>query len=165
MADRKKVVVQFLYLDLDTCDRCIATEKALDDVMKSLTPALGIASFEVEYNKIQMKTAEIAERFRFVSSPTIRVNGNDICQFVAENSCGCCSDISGTEVDCRVFEYNGENFEVPPKEMLAEAILRTVFGQAEADCSGEDYELPENLRDFFDGKESKSSCSCGDNCC
>lgn len=165
MADRKKVVVQFLYLDLDTCDRCIATEKALDDVMKSLTPPLGIASFEVEYNKIQMKTAEIAERFRFVSSPTIRVNGNDICQFVAENSCGCCSDISGTEVDCRVFEYNGELYEVPPKEMLAEAILKSVFGHAETGCSCGEYELPRNLKGFYEGRKTKSSWSCGKDCC
>lgn len=161
----KKIIVEYLYLDLQTCERCIGTDRILDEVMLTLTPALKLAGFTVEYRKIQMKTAEIAKQYRFLSSPTIRVNGRDICQSVAENSCGCCSDISGADVDCRVFEYNGENFEVPPKEMLAEAILRTVFGQAEADCSGEDYELPENLRDFFDGKESKSSCSCGDNCC
>lgn len=74
MADRKKVVVQFLYLDLDTCDRCIATEKALDDVMKSLTPALGIASFEVEYNK---NPDENSGDCRTVQ---VRLFANDSCQ-------------------------------------------------------------------------------------
>lgn len=161
----KKIIVEYLYLDLQTCERCIGTDSILDEVMLTLTPALKLAGFTVEYRKIQMNTAEIAKQYRFLSSPTIRVNGRDICQPVAENSCGCCSDISGGYVECRVFEYNGETFEVPPKEMLAEAILRTVFGQAEAGCSGEDYELPENLRVFFDGKEDKSGCSCGGNRC
>lgn len=161
----KKIIIEYLYLDLQTCERCIGTDRILDEVMQTLTPALKLAGFTVEYQKIEMKSAEIAEHYRFLSSPTIRVNGRDICQSVAENSCGCCTDISGADVDCRVFEYNGETFEVPPKEMLAEAILRTVFGHAETGCSGEDYELPENLKNFFDGKKNKSSCSCGGNCC
>ncbi|MPM31718.1 hypothetical protein SDC9_78275 [bioreactor metagenome] len=133
--------------------------------MLTLTPALQLAGYEVEYNKIEMETAKITEQYKFLSSPTIRVNGQDICQSVAENSCGCCSDISGTDVDCRVFEYNGENYEVPPKEMLAEAILQAVFGQAESGCSCSGYELPENLKNFFEGKTKKSGCSCGGDCC
>lgn len=162
-ASEKKIVVEYLYLDLETCDRCIGTEKVLDEVMMVLTPALNIAGFKVEYNKIQMKTAEIAEQYRFLSSPTIRINGYDICQSVAENSCGCCSDISGADVDCRVFEYNGEIYEVPPKEMLAEAILKSVFGQIKTGCYRGEYELPENLKEFYEGKKNKSSC--GGNCC
>jgi glutaredoxin len=165
-ASEKKVAVEYLYLDLETCDRCIGTDKVLDEVMMILTPALSIAGFAVEYHKIEMKTAEMAEQYKFLSSPTIRVNGHDICQSVAENSCGCCSDISGTEVNCRVFEYNGERYEVPPKEMLAEAILNAVFGQVETGCcSCGEYELPENLKAFYAGKKNKSSCSCGGNCC
>jgi hypothetical protein len=160
----KKISVEYLYLDLETCDRCIGTDNVLDEVMMTITPALKIAGFEVEYNKIEMKTAEIATQYKFLSSPTIRVNGQDICQSVAENSCGCCSDISGTDVSCRVFEYNEETYEVPPKEMLAESILNAVFGQHETGCSCCEYELPENLREFFEGKKSKSGCSCGGNC-
>ena len=161
----KKIIVEYLYLDLQTCERCIGTDHILDEVMLTLTPALKLAGFIVEYQKVEMETAEIAKQYRFLSSPTIRVNGRDICQSVAENSCDCCTDISGADVDCRVFEYNGENFEVPPKEMLAEAILQTVFGQSDGGCSCGGYELPDNLKNFFDGKKNKSSCSCGGNCC
>jgi NAD-dependent dihydropyrimidine dehydrogenase PreA subunit len=163
----KKAVVEYLYLDLKTCERCIGTDNVLDEVMLTLTPALKLAGYAAEYIKIEMKTAEIAEQYKFLSSPTIRVNGQDICRSVAENSCGCCSDISGTDTDCRVFEHNGETYEVPPKEMLAEAILRTVFGQNVTDCScGEDeYKLPENLKNFFDGKKNKSGCACDGKCC
>lgn len=161
----KKVVVEYLYLDLQTCDRCIGTDNVLDEVMMTLTPALQLAGYEVEYNKIEMETLELAEQYQFLSSPTIRVNGRDICMSVKENSCGCCSEISGTDVDCRVFEYNGESYEVPPKEMLAEAILRAVFSLVGEDCSCSGYELPDNLKTFFDGKKNKAGCSCGSNCC
>ncbi len=164
-ASGKKVIVEYLYLDLQTCDRCIGTDKVLDEVMMVLTPALKLAGFEVEYNKIEMNTAEIAEKYKFLSSPTIRVNGQDICTSVKENSCGCCSDISGTDVACRVFEYDGANYEVPPKEMVAEAVLKVVFGQSETGCSCGEYELPDNLKQFFEGKKNKSECSCGGNCC
>lgn len=161
----KKLLVEYLYLDLESCDRCIGTDKILDEVMMTLVPALRLAGYEVEYAKIEMKTAALAEQYRFLSSPTIRLNGQDICQSVAENSCGCCSDISGTDVSCRVFEYKGEKYEVPPREMLAEAILKGVFGRLESGCSCGDYVLPENLKEFFEGKEFKNKCSCEGACC
>jgi len=161
----KKALIEHLYLDLKTCDRCIGTDRVLDGVMLTLSPALNLAGYKVEYNKIEMKTAEVAKQYQFLSSPTIRVNGRDICLSVKENSCGCCSDISGTDVVCRVFEYDGKSYEVPPKEMLAESILQAILGKAESGCSCGEYELPENLGEFFEGKKNKSGCSCGGSCC
>jgi NAD-dependent dihydropyrimidine dehydrogenase PreA subunit/glutaredoxin len=151
--EEKKVVIDYLYLDLHTCDRCIKTGNALDEVMMILTPALQVAGYKVEYRKIEIKTEEMARRYRFLSSPTIRVNGHDICQSVAENNCKCCSEISSADVGCRVFEYNGETLEVAPREMLAEAIFLAVFGSPEGSCSCGGYVLPENLRIFFEGKK------------
>ncbi|NCB51274.1 MAG: DUF2703 domain-containing protein [Clostridia bacterium] len=162
-AFEKKIVVEYLYLDLQTCDRCIGTDAVLDEVMAALTPALRLAGFDTDYNKIEMKTAELAVRFKFLSSPTIRVNGQDICESVNENSCGCCGEISGTDVDCRVFDYNGAAYEVPPREMLAEAILKSIFG-APCGCSCTEYKLPDNLRNFYEGKNNKPACSC-EGCC
>lgn len=155
-----------MYLDLKSCDRCIGTDVVLDEVMMALTPVLKLAGYDVEYNKVEIATEELARKYRFLSSPTIRVNGNDICQTVAENSCGCCSDISGTDVNCRVFEYKGESYDVPPKEMLASAVLESVFGKGTGACTCGDYVLSENLKTFFEGKKSKNatSCSCGGNC-
>ena len=160
----KKVLVEYLYLDLKTCDRCIGTDVVLKDVMATLTPALEFAGYTVEYCKTEITTAELAMQYEFLSSPTIRVNGQDICQTVSETSCGCCSEISDTDVDCRVFEYDGEKYEIPPKEKLADNILRSVFGTTDGSCSCGSYELPDNLRAFFDGKKNKK-CSCGGDCC
>lgn len=164
-ASEKTVRVEYLYLDKKTCERCIGTDSVLDDVMMVLTPALRLAGYGVAYDKVEMDTAERAAKYQFFSSPTIRVNGQDICAAVKENSCGCCSEISGTDVDCRVFEYNGESHEVPPKEMLAEAILQAVFGTSEGAGAVGAYALPDNLKVFYEGKTRKSDCSCGGNCC
>jgi NAD-dependent dihydropyrimidine dehydrogenase PreA subunit len=104
----KTVLVEYLYLDLQTCERCVGTDQELGEVIMSLTPALALAGYSIDYRKIEMTTRELAIQHRFLSSPTIRVNGQDICASVSENDCGCCGEISGTQVDCRVFEYGGE---------------------------------------------------------
>ncbi|SMC71353.1 DUF2703 domain-containing protein [Papillibacter cinnamivorans] len=162
----KTVTVEYLYLDLHTCERCIGTDQVLDEVMTVLAPALRLAGFGVDYRKIGMETAGLAAEYRFLSSPTIRVNGRDICPDVRENPCRCCGEISGTDVNCRIFEYNGETYETPPKEMLARAILYAVFEKPENGCSCDtDYALPENLRAFYEGKDGRPSRACEDGCC
>lgn len=77
-----------------------------------------------------------------------------ICDEVKESDCGRCGEISGNQVDCRVFEYEGNLYEVPPKAMLAEAILKKALLTPKSNCC-ECYELPENLKNFFKGKEQK----------
>lgn len=160
----RKVLVEYLYLDLQTCDRCCGTDYVLEEVLKTLAPALQLAGYEVEFRRIEMSTRELAEQYSFLSSPTIRVNGYDICSTVEENVCGCCSNISRTAVDCRVFRYKGQSYEIPPKEMLAEAILRSTFSVNIDDNRGcGKYEMPENLKIFYDGKNVKDKCSGGSN--
>jgi NAD-dependent dihydropyrimidine dehydrogenase PreA subunit len=159
-AAEKKVLVEYLYLDLKTCGRCIGTDAVLDEVMGAITPVLRLAGYRVDYRKIEMASQELAEAYRFLSSPTVRVDGRDLFGEVKENTCGCCGEISGTDVDCRVFEYHGQTYEVPTGEMLAEGILRAVFGKEQAECACGEYELPGNLKVFFTGKEKRSGCAC-----
>lgn len=164
-SDSKKILqLEYLFLDLETCNRCVGTDQVLDDVVKVITPALELAGYRIKYHKIEISTEDIAKEYRFVSSPTIRVNGRDICSTVAESNCGCCSDISGADVDCRVFEYKGNFYEIPPKVMLAEAILSAIF--TPSDDKTTKYALPDNLKSFYEGKvQKRSSCSCTDGCC
>ena len=67
-----------------------------------------LAEYKVVRRKTEMFTAEIAAEYQFLSSPTIHVNSKDICLTVEENDCGCCSDIAGCDVECRVFRYEVE---------------------------------------------------------
>jgi NAD-dependent dihydropyrimidine dehydrogenase PreA subunit len=162
-AGTKTVAIDYLYLDLTSCERCIGTDQVLDEVVAAITPALKLAGYQVAYQKTEMATADIALQHRFQSSPTIRVNGRDIATAVAENHCGCCSAISNSDVDCRVFEYEGATYEVPPKQMLAEGILRAVFGSPADAQEQERFQLPDNLISFFNGK-TQQKCACGGNC-
>ncbi|MGN1344690.1 MAG: DUF2703 domain-containing protein [Traorella sp.] len=152
---KRKVHIDYLYLDLNTCDRCISTEQVLDEVMEVLRPALKLAGYEVDYQKHEMTTASIAEHYHFVSSPTILVNGIDIFGSAIESDCGCCSNIAGSDVSCRVFEEKGKTLTVPTKEMLAYAILNHL-NRNQVNCSCDTYQLPENLRRFYEGKNKKS---------
>jgi len=164
----KTVKIEYLYLDLNTCDRCTGTDVVLDEVVSILRPALELAGYSIVYKKVEMTTVKDAVRYEFVSSPTIRVNGQDICTSVKENACGCCSDISGTNVTCRVFTYEGVDYEIPPKAMLAEELLRRVFAGAIPEVSQEPYALPQNLKDFYRGKMTRNvKCCCGGSpdCC
>lgn len=150
-----KITIEYLYLDLEVCDRCIGTDEVLDEVIKVLTPALRLAGYkEVVQQKIAMATPEIATQYRFISSPTIRVNGKDICLSVEENNCRCCSDIAGTNIECRIFRYKDTSYEIPPKEMLANAILQTLFSHTD-DERVNDYTMPKNLKVFYQNKNIK----------
>jgi NAD-dependent dihydropyrimidine dehydrogenase PreA subunit len=163
-APPKRALVEYLYLDLETCERCVETDAALDEVMAAIAPALKMAGFEVEYKKLKIESPELAEKYKLLSSPTVRVNGRDICGPVEENSCGRCGEICGAEVNCRVLEHAGETYEAPPKELLAEGLLRAVFGEQEEACAC-GYVLPDNLKRFFKEKSVSSGCRREAGCC
>lgn len=74
----KKVRVEYLYLDLQICDRCIGTDAVLEEALTEVTPALNAAGYQVEYQKIEISSAQIAEKYHFLSSPTVLVNGQSV---------------------------------------------------------------------------------------
>ena len=48
----KKILIEYLYLDLKTCDRCVGTDAVLDKVVEGLKPALSLAGYQIEYLKM-----------------------------------------------------------------------------------------------------------------
>ncbi len=156
----RKIEIQYLYLDLASCQRCMGTDEILSGIIQQIKPAFEMGGFTIEYAKIQIENEEMAKNYRFESSPTIRVNGSDIMMKVKENSCGCCSDISNTDVNCRVFEFDGIDYEVPPTRMLRKAIVDAILHAEQDDKFQSEYVLPENLKKFFDGKSKINSCDC-----
>ncbi len=150
---RKKLLIEYLYLDLETCERCMRTDKILDSAVELLRPVLDAAGFQIEYHKVLIENEELAQKYHFRSSPTILVDGIDIFGSIQENDCGCCSDIAGTDIKCRVFESEGKYYDSPTKSMFLNAILKKVYGVS--DDVKEEYALSENLKKFFEGKRSK----------
>ena len=157
--NEKTINIDFLYLDLNTCDRCQETETNLDEAVSVFSEVSKCLNYKVLVNKINVNTKELAEVHRFESSPTIRVNGQDILGVVKENSCPACSAISGQETACRVFEYDGKAFTEPPTAMILEGILRVLFNK-NTDGNTEQFVLPQNLEKFYLTTDKKTkSCS------
>lgn len=138
----KKLKIDFLYLDLSTCERCGKTDKVLDDALDELKEEMRDAG-EVIVNKIKIKSDEEARKHGLVRSPTIKINGVDVEEIlsgaleVKDNYCESCADICGDSclestgggTQCRVVGYQGKTYEAVPKEMIKEAIIKALKGK------------------------------------
>jgi len=144
----KTIVIDFLYLDLSTCERCMGTDKVLEEVIKELNPIFDEKNVKLVLKKTKIDSTESAFQYHFLSSPTIRVDGFDILGEVKENICESCGDICGTDTLCRVFEYEGKSYNEPPRGMLKEAILKVVDGLSNTKKTS-DYKLPGNIARFI----------------
>jgi hypothetical protein len=148
--------VDFLFLDLLACTRCRGTDHSLESALELVRDSLAATGTEIELNKIHVESAAHARKLRFVSSPTIRVNGSDVALELRESSCGseACTDGCGEGIACRVWVHGGREHTEPPVAMIVDAILREVYGGVvvEPEPEAEPYELPENLERFFAGK-------------
>lgn len=148
-------VVDFLFLDLAVCDRCQGADDRVFEAVKRCKGVLRACGYDLTLNQILIDSEEKATAYRLMSSPTIRVNGVDICSEVIEDDCGCCSDMADSAVTCRLFPFNGGYYEVPPTDMIVRGIMEVVMqGQKPQDQDA--FELPENLRTFFAGVDKKA---------
>lgn len=147
--ERKQIVIDFLYLDLSVCTRCQGAESNLDDALKDVSNVLKATGTDVVINKVNVNTEELAVKYKFLTSPTIRVNGRDIQMEYKESLCESCGDLCGDEVDCRVWIYQGNEYTEPPKAMIIEGILKEVYGGNHGANEEKEYVLPENLAHFY----------------
>ncbi len=144
----KTIVIDFLYLDLNTCERCMGTEHVLETVIADITPELKEKNYSISLKKTKIDSVEVAFQYHFVSSPTIRVNGIDILGEVKENICESCGEICGTETLCRVFEYEGNFYNEPPYGLLKEGILKAINGSMNKEKKST-YQIPGNINNFL----------------
>lgn len=153
--EKKLIKIDFMYLDLSICERCQGTEGSLEEALSDTTAVLKSAGYEVSVNKININSKELAIKYKFVSSPTIRVNGKDIAPDVKESLCEDCGDLCGDSVDCRVWIYEGNEYNQPPKALIVNAILKEIYAPDNSvSIVNEVYKLPHNLELFFKGKKN-----------
>ncbi len=151
----KRLLIEFMYIDLTVCDRCLGTDANLEEAIAEVANVLKATGYEVDIRKILVETEEQARELGFVSSPTIRINGQDIQLEVKESLCESCGDVCGEDVDCRVWTWQGREYSSPPKAMIVDAILRNVYGGASAGNAVRQTDVPENLKRFFATKKKR----------
>jgi hypothetical protein len=169
--------LEFLFLDLSTCSRCLGADRSLESALDVVREVLQATGVELEVDKILVESAEQAQALRFVSSPTIRVDGDDVALELRESSCGseACGDGCGEQIACRVWVHRGREYTEPPVAMIVDAVLGHVYGGAPPRGAPEPeaYALPENLARFFSARtgsaESEQSACCSaseqESCC
>jgi len=155
--EKIKIILDFLFLDLGVCTRCQGADNSVDEAIDEVSKVLETTGIGLEINKIHIDNMEKAEKFKFKSSPTIRINGQDIQLEVKESVCESCGDLCGDEVDCRVWIYQGKEYNVPPKGMIIGAILREIYSGRSIlkEDEEKDFRLPKNLVKFFTSKEKQ----------
>jgi len=153
-----QLIIDFLYLDLSRCTRCRGTDRSLEAALAAAGDVLAAAGVKVKVRKVHIRSEAEARWWRFVSSPTVRINGVDIAFELRESSCGseACVDGCGDQIACRVWVFGGREYTEPPVELIVDAILRRVYGQAGDSDEDKPYELPDNLRRFFAGQSATS---------
>lgn len=151
--------IEFLYLDLDVCTRCQGSEANLEEALVEVSTLLKAAGIQTALQKTHVQSLEQAQALGFASSPTIRLNGQDIQLELKENACPSCSELSGTPTNCRIWVYQGQEYSVPPKAMIVDAILRAVYGGAQENAPRRAQPAlgMENLQSFFEAKQRQTS--------
>ena len=156
---RKVVEVELLAIDLSSCTRCVGSLKNIETVIKTVEKELKASGARVKLVKTLIDSEKAARDHAFLSSPTIRVNGEDLTLDTVENKCDSCSDLCGCEggTDCRIWRYKGKDYTEAPKEMIVEALRRALKGGATAAKRPNYSGAPENLKRFFAGKNAKAA--------
>jgi hypothetical protein len=153
VAHSRVLEVEFLYLDRTFCDRCKGTEEVLREAVAEAQKILGPTGVAVSLKMTQVTSEQEALSLGFLSSPTVRIMGRDAELDVKENPCQSCGELSGCDISCRVWTWQGQEYSVPPKAMMLDAILRDAYLHL-----GGERLLPaaiprvsDNLRRFFRG--------------
>lgn len=150
----KRLLIEFMFIDLTVCDRCLGTDASLEEAVAEVANVLRATGYEIDVRKILVESENQARELGFVSSPTIRINGQDIQLDGKESLCESCGDVCGEDVDCRVWIWQGREYTTPPKAMIVDAILRHVYGGQQA-ARPAVKEVPDNLKRFFAAKSNK----------
>ncbi len=158
--------LEYLYLDVSVCTRCQGSDLNLEEAVETLKSKY--PSQEIDLDKIHINTIDVALEQKFVSSPTIRINGQDLPVEFKENNCDSCGDFCGDNVDCRIWVHDGVEYESAPTQMIVDLVSQYIDGRLELEAVDTTYSIPENVIHFFAARlkkevaevETKDSCGC-----
>ena len=153
------VVVEFLYLDRGTCERCRMTEAAVEAALAAVRPVLAVVGVGVILDRVHVDSAATAERVALEVSPTVRVDGRDVQPEFETTGCDC----GGTEtVPCRAWRHGDRVRERPPVSLITDAVLRAAYGidwvDDERDGTDDHTDVGLPVTSYFDEGTGEGCC-------
>jgi len=119
--------IQLLYI-LD-CAWCLKTKQIIKESLKDL-------GIKATVEETLIDSDRKAKKYKFLGSPTVRINGKDIQEEINKGRCEPCeklSKIKGTEFvkqeckcGCRIYFYKNKKYPYPPKTMIKESIKNSL---------------------------------------
>jgi C_GCAxxG_C_C family probable redox protein len=158
----RQIKIDYLYIDLSTCNRCLDTDTALYEAIRDTRQLLEANDIELVQEKILVDTEEQCAELGFFTSPTIRINGRDIQPDFQESVCESdCGVVEEGGVLCREWKYKGKVYNTAPKQMIVDAILKEVYGGEQEHLPSDYYRIPiekvpPNLKHWFAAKRQKA---------
>jgi hypothetical protein len=121
----KRLDIEWRHFERDgeTCLRCSATGKTLQQVMAELEQELGAEGVRVSFTETKLPESRMAE------SNVILFNGVPLEELLAgaasgTSDCPSCACLVGRETACRTVEYAGRSYEEIPEELIRRAAWR-----------------------------------------
>ena len=108
-----------------TCDRCAATGTSVKDVVSALSSELAEREIIVTFTETILPEELMAQ------SNSLLFNGvalEEVLENAAasENHCQSCSCLTGSDTSCRTVEYEGNNYEAIPAELIRKAAYKVI---------------------------------------
>lgn len=122
----KEINIEWMHYDKDgeTCTRCNNTGDNVKASLEVLSKDKNYKNIKVNYRETKLKANKMPE------SNTVLINGQkleDILEATAsDNFCHSCSCLAGENTNCRTVEYDGRIYEDLSKEMIIQAIKKSV---------------------------------------
>lgn len=119
--------IQLLYIL--NCPWCLKTKKLMRQALEEL-------KVKAEIEEILIDSEKKAKEYKFLGSPTVRINGKDIEQEVNKGQCLSCEELAEQlknttdfvkqecKCGCRIYYYQDKQYPYPPEQMLKEAIKK-----------------------------------------
>lgn len=163
LGNKKTLNIELLAIDLNTCQRCAPTSANLKTAVRLLTPVAEALGIQLNLQEIVVQTPEQAKKLALLSSPTIRINGQDIAQDIRESECESCAELTQNKIpiNCREWHYQGRVYFAAPLPLLLEAIMKAMLNIDKPPVVPLPLaKLPENLQKYFKNKKQSSSKCC-----
>jgi hypothetical protein len=120
------LIIEWKHLDAagETCDRCYDTGENLHAEIKRLQRKLDPQGITIQLIETKLDESNVKE------SNQILINGKLIEEIidleVRENYCASCSDLVGSETNCRTIVFDGEEFDDIPAKAIRQAAMKVL---------------------------------------